>query len=87
LNENPENYFEEVEQIALCPANMIPGIEPSPDKVLQVIKLMCQFPCLSADMLENIQFARVCTFLIIVDIVTVQERDCLILLCYAKLPS
>jgi len=40
LKENPENYFEEVEQIAFCPANMIPGIEPSPDKILQVRKLM-----------------------------------------------
>lgn len=35
LNENPENYFAQVEQMALSPANMIPGIEPSPDKVLQ----------------------------------------------------
>jgi len=40
LNENPENYFEQVEQIAFCPSHMIPGIEPSPDKVLQVTKLM-----------------------------------------------
>jgi len=39
LNENPKNYFAQVEQMALSPANMIPGIEPSPDKVLQVIKL------------------------------------------------
>ncbi|XP_025835525.1 catalase-like [Agrilus planipennis] len=34
LNRNPENYFAEVEQIAFCPANMIPGIEPSMDKML-----------------------------------------------------
>ena len=40
LNENPENFFEQVEQIAFCPCHMIPGIEPSPDKVLQVTKLM-----------------------------------------------
>jgi catalase len=40
LNKNPENYFAQVEQMALSPANMIPGIEPSPDKVLQVTKLM-----------------------------------------------
>ena len=40
MNENPENYFAQVEQMALSPANMIPGIEPSPDKVLQVTKLM-----------------------------------------------
>jgi len=32
---NPKNYFAEVEQIAFSPAHMIPGIEPSPDKMLQ----------------------------------------------------
>ncbi|XP_011568849.3 catalase-like [Plutella xylostella] len=35
LNRNPKNYFAEVEQIAFNPANLVPGIEPSPDKVLQ----------------------------------------------------
>jgi len=35
LNRNPRNYFAEIEQIAFAPANMIPGIEPSPDKMLQ----------------------------------------------------
>jgi catalase len=35
LNRNPTNYFAEVEQIAFAPANMVPGIEPSPDKMLQ----------------------------------------------------
>jgi catalase len=35
LNRNPKNYFAEVEQLAFAPANMIPGIEPSPDKMLQ----------------------------------------------------
>ncbi|XP_069696849.1 catalase-like [Periplaneta americana] len=35
LNRNPSNYFAEVEQIGFSPANMIPGIEPSPDKMLQ----------------------------------------------------
>jgi len=35
LNRNPENYFAEVEQVAFAPAHMIPGIEPSPDKMLQ----------------------------------------------------
>nr|QOY58044.1 catalase [Hoplobatrachus rugulosus] len=34
LNKNLENYFAEGEQMALCPGNLIPGIEPSPDKVL-----------------------------------------------------
>jgi catalase len=36
LNQNPINYFAEIEQLAFSPANMIPGIEPSPDKMLQV---------------------------------------------------
>ncbi|CAN0235418.1 unnamed protein product [Ascophyllum nodosum] len=35
LNRNPTNYFAEVEQMAYAPSNMIPGIEPSPDKMLQ----------------------------------------------------
>jgi len=34
LNRNPENYFAEIEQAAFEPANMVPGIGPSPDKVL-----------------------------------------------------
>lgn len=39
LNENPKDYFSEVEQAAFSPNNLIPGIEPSPDKVLQVCLL------------------------------------------------
>ncbi|XP_004570346.3 catalase [Maylandia zebra] len=35
LNRNPVNYFAEVEQAAFDPSNMPPGIEPSPDKMLQ----------------------------------------------------
>ena len=35
LNRNPENYFEECEQAAFAPARMVPGIEASPDKMLQ----------------------------------------------------
>ncbi|RWS25528.1 catalase-like protein, partial [Leptotrombidium deliense] len=35
LNMNPTNYFADVEQSAFSPANMPPGIEPSPDKLLQ----------------------------------------------------
>lgn len=35
LNQNPKNYFAEVEQIAFCPSHLVPGIEPSPDKMLQ----------------------------------------------------
>jgi catalase len=35
LNRNPENYFAEVEQVAFSPGNFVPGIGPSPDKMLQ----------------------------------------------------
>jgi len=35
LNRNPENYFAEVEQSAFSPSHLVPGIEPSPDKMLQ----------------------------------------------------
>jgi len=35
LNRNPENYFAEVEQATFSPGNLVPGIEPSPDKMLQ----------------------------------------------------
>lgn len=35
LNRNPENYFAEVEQAAFSPGTLVPGIEPSPDKMLQ----------------------------------------------------
>jgi len=35
LDKNPENYFAEVEQAAFSPGNFVPGIEASPDKMLQ----------------------------------------------------
>lgn len=35
LNRNPENYFAEVEQAAFNPANIVPGVGFSPDKMLQ----------------------------------------------------
>ena len=35
LNRNPESYFAEVEQAAFSPADFVPGIGPSPDKLLQ----------------------------------------------------
>jgi catalase len=35
LDRNPENYFAEVEQAAFSPNNFVPGIGPSPDKMLQ----------------------------------------------------
>jgi catalase len=34
LNRNPENFFAEVEQAAFEPSNMVPGIGPSPDRML-----------------------------------------------------
>lgn len=36
LNRNPENYFAEVEQASFSPANVVPGIGHSPDKMLQL---------------------------------------------------
>ncbi|OZB91262.1 catalase KatA [Paenibacillus sp. XY044] len=35
LDRNPENYFAEVEQATFSPGNLVPGVEPSPDKMLQ----------------------------------------------------
>lgn len=35
LNRNPANVFQETEQVAMAPANLIPGIEPSEDRLLQ----------------------------------------------------
>ena len=35
LNRYPDNYFAEVEQAAFSPANVVPGIGFSPDKMLQ----------------------------------------------------
>jgi catalase len=35
LDENPPNYFAHVEQSAFDPGNFVPGIGPSPDKMLQ----------------------------------------------------
>jgi catalase len=34
LNKNPENYHRDVEQAAMNPGNLVPGIEPSPDLLL-----------------------------------------------------
>ncbi|HRO30036.1 MULTISPECIES: catalase [Micrococcaceae] len=34
LNENPTNHFAEIEQAAFSPANMVPGMGMSPDKML-----------------------------------------------------
>ncbi len=35
LDRNPANYFAEIEQAAFEPSNLVPGIGPSPDKMLQ----------------------------------------------------
>lgn len=35
LNRNPENFFQDVEQAAFNPGNLVPGIEPSNDRILQ----------------------------------------------------
>jgi catalase len=35
LNRNPDNYHAEVEQVAFSPANVVPGLGFSPDKMLQ----------------------------------------------------
>ncbi|KAG0137508.1 catalase-like domain-containing protein [Tuber indicum] len=35
LNKNPENYHRDVEQSAFSPGSMVPGIEDSPDMLLQ----------------------------------------------------
>ena len=35
LNRTANNYFAEVEQVAFSPSNLVPGIEPSNDRLLQ----------------------------------------------------
>lgn len=35
LNENPDNYFQDVEQAAFAPAHIVDGVGYSPDKMLQ----------------------------------------------------
>jgi catalase len=34
LDRNPDNYFAQIEQAAFEPSNMVPGVGPSPDKML-----------------------------------------------------
>ena len=36
FDRNPSNYFQDVEQASFAPANVVPGIGYSPDRVLQV---------------------------------------------------
>ena len=35
MNRNPDNFFAETEQVAFCPANVVPGIDFSNDPLLQ----------------------------------------------------
>jgi catalase len=35
LDRNPDNFFAQIEQAAFSPSSFVPGIEPSPDKLLQ----------------------------------------------------
>ncbi|KAH7170546.1 catalase-like domain-containing protein [Dactylonectria macrodidyma] len=35
LNQNVQNYFSEIEQVAFSPSHLVPGIEPTVDPVLQ----------------------------------------------------
>lgn len=35
LDKNPDNWFAEIEQAAFSPSNMVRGVEPSPDPMLQ----------------------------------------------------
>src|SRR5690554_1001719 len=35
LNRVPDNYFAETEQAAFSPGNFVPGVGPSPDRMLQ----------------------------------------------------
>lgn len=35
LNKNPDNYFQDVEQAAFSPGNIVPGLGLSPDRMLQ----------------------------------------------------
>ncbi|KAH9953690.1 catalase [Russula dissimulans] len=35
LNRNPENFFDEIEQLAFAPSNLIPYVEHTPDPLLQ----------------------------------------------------
>lgn len=36
LNRNPQNYFNDMEQVAFSPSALVPGIAASPDKMLQI---------------------------------------------------
>ena len=52
LNRNPENYHAETEQSAFSPSHLVPGIEPSNDKMLQ--GRLFSPPSLSLEMIDII---------------------------------
>ena len=56
LNRYPENYFAEVEQAAFSPANVVPGISFSPDKMLQARLFFMEIPSDTASVLTLITF-------------------------------
>jgi catalase len=43
FNRIPENYFQDVEQVAFSPANIVPGMGYSPDRLLQVRSIYVPF--------------------------------------------
>lgn len=43
FNRIPENYFQDVEQVAFSPANIVPGMGYSPDRLLQVRSICVPF--------------------------------------------
>ena len=66
LNRNPVNYFAEVEQLAFDPSNMPPGVEPSPDKMLQVTpqRTFSQVFFPSQIKLEKVNSLKICMYTI-----------------------
>ena len=48
-SQSTQLYFSEVEQIVFSLAHMVPGIEPSPDKMLQVSQLLHVALCSTTD--------------------------------------
>lgn len=58
LNRNPNNYFAEVEQIAFAPSNLVPGILPSPDRML--IGRLFSYQVCDQNQIESIECLFVC---------------------------
>nr|XP_034824733.1 catalase-2-like [Maniola hyperantus] len=40
LNRNPKNFHAEIEQLAFCPCNLVPGIHGAPDKVYEARRMI-----------------------------------------------